>query len=113
MTHPTLQSILESFDENFRHSRFCGEQKVDASCVCDYDDFKSFLEHAMREAVEAVMVEEGCCNDCFIPSHDTLRGPDYMIADAMPEGCRGEECPCHAARQAMLTKRAAFFGEKV
>lgn len=37
-----------------------------------------------------------CCRECFFPSHDVLRGPNYMIADAVPDGCKDEDCKCHS-----------------
>ena len=38
---------------------------------------------------------DNCCKLCFVPEHDELRGPNYMIADAVPESCKDEECECH------------------
>lgn len=36
-----------------------------------------------------------CCKECFVPSLDRLMPPDYMLAEAMPEACKDEECECH------------------
>lgn len=37
-----------------------------------------------------------CCGQCFESSRDILRGPDYMLTEASPEGCNNENCPCHS-----------------
>lgn len=39
-----------------------------------------------------------CCPKCFVPEHDELRPPEYMVSEAVPESCKDEECECHVIR---------------
>ena len=36
-----------------------------------------------------------CCEKCFVPEHDVLMAPDYMVSVAVPESCYDGECECH------------------
>ena len=39
--------------------------------------------------------QEVCCEKCYIPAHDELMPPDYMLSDNLPEGCSNDYCACH------------------
>ncbi len=87
MTHPTCQSILESFEKKFEDDLLASIDTIDGDMK---KEWRAFIEQSLREAVDAMIPE---------PTEDDLNVPKYFT-DGLD-----------AARQAMLTKRAAFFGE--
>jgi len=51
---------------------------------------------------------KGCCPQCFVPSYDALMPPDYMVNQAMPDGCKDEDCLCH--NQKSVGEEAEYLG---
>lgn len=70
----------------------CGEhtgaiqfEDADGKPVTQYVNADGFLKDEWRS-------EDGCCNECFVTSHDVQRG---FLTVAVPEGCGDEDCECH------------------
>ena len=90
----TAQEIVQQFDESFP---FVSERAT--------RKYKSFIKHAMREAADAMMVDD-----------KNILPQAFLLLDKLPKNMDaqvGRIDGWRAARQAQLTKRAAFFGNSV
>lgn len=99
-----LATEMVAFEETYPE-----EDKAQKRAVLVLKLFKESLTRIATSTLQAVELE-GCCKECFVPEHDALRGPDYMISEAVGEHCAQEDCPCHLARQKQAELGEGFIG---